>query len=279
MPNPKSSNDAVNVGTPPEDAIVLANSAKPPPGTGEILGGVVSSPASPTFFSVEFRLNAGSVTRPGTFVGIEAHPAQGGTSLVLARVNDVHEVNPHEDALSSTLRNVLPFGTKYASEGHSTVIYRIASAEPLEEAILDDDGHIVTVRAVETLPRAGAYVVEAGAELTAKALGLEQDPNAGLWVGASAGDPNVQIVLSKNIIQRHIFIGGGIGSGKSYTRGVVAEELQAFGICQVNIDVNSEMVDATAELGGMNFIPGKGFTIPLSALSPGDVTAAVPSIN
>src|SRR6266481_5883192 len=231
MPNPKSSNDSVNVGTPPEDAIVLANSAKPPPGTGEILGGVVSSPASPTFFSVEFRLN------------------------------------------------VLPFGTKYASEGHSTVIYRIASAEPREEAILDDDGHIVTVRAVETLPRAGAYVVEAGAELTAKALGLEQDPNAGLWVGASAGDPNVQIVLSKNIIQRHIFIGGGIGSGKSYTRGVVAEELQAFGICQVNIDVNSEMVDATAELGGMNFIPGKGFTIPLSALSPGDVTAAVPSIN
>jgi uncharacterized protein DUF87 len=98
-------------------------------------------------------------------------------------------------------------------------------------------------------------------------------------VGASVADPNVQTVLSKSIMQRHVFIGGGIGSGKSYTRDVLAEELQAFGICQVNIDVNNAMVDATPELGGVNFIPGDGFTIPLSALSPGDVTAAVPSIN
>ena len=64
---------------------------------------------------------------------------------MLARVNDVHEVNPHEDALSSTLRNVLPFGTKYAGEGHSTVIYRVVECEPLE-VILDDEDKILEIR-------------------------------------------------------------------------------------------------------------------------------------
>ena len=61
----------------------------------------------------------------------------------------------------------------------------------------------------------------------------------------------------------------------------MAEELHAWGVPQVNIDVNGEMIEATDELGGMNLVPGKkgGFTIPVSALSSEDVLEAVPSIN
>lgn len=81
------------------------------------------------------------------------------------------------------------------------------------------------------------------------------------------------------MIQRHIFIGGGIGSGKSYTRGVLAEELNALGVPQVNIDVNGELVEATKELGGRNLIPGEDFKLPLSALVADDVINAVPSLN
>jgi hypothetical protein len=47
----------------------------------------------------------------------------------------------------------------------------------------------------------------------------------------------------------------------------------------VNVDVNGEMVAAAKELGGVNLIPGKGFALPVSALSPQDVLEAVPSIN
>ncbi len=243
------------------------------------LGAVVSTDRSPSFFLFEFRLDPEAVTSPGRFVAVQADRPDGRSSLVLARVNDVHEINPHEDALSSTVRQVLPFDTTYAPEGHSTVIYRIAEAEPLEEAILDDSGLVREVQSVETLPRAGASVFAAGAELTIAALGLVEDPAQGLDVGTAHGAPDIPIVLSKDVVQRHMFIGGGIGSGKSYTRGVLLEELHAWGVPQVNIDVNGEMIAATAELGGRSVVPGDGFTIPLSALSPSDVIEAVPSIN
>ena len=263
-----------------DSAIIVDREVVPPPGTGPILGNVISTERSPSFFAIEFRLNAEKTTRPGKFVAVEARTADGRDALVLARVNDAHEINPHEDALSSTLRNVLPIGTKYAAEGHSTVIYRVCDAEPLEEALLDENGAIVEIRSVETLPRAGAAVFEAGVDLTVRALGLERDPDQGFHVGSAYGDPTTPVVLNRGVIQRHIFIGGGIGSGKSYTRGVLAEELQAWGVPQVNIDVNGEMIEATTELCGENLVPGKsGFTIPLSALSASDVLEAVPSIN
>ena len=245
------------------------------------LGQMISDERSPTFFDIRFRLDAERVTGPGRFVAIDGRSEEGVEVLIIARVEDVHEVNPHEDPLSSTLRKVLPFGTTYAHEGASTVIYRLARAEPLEEAVLGQDrGTVSEIRAVTTMPRAGANVYDAGSELTVAALGLEPEPDAGLDVGTVYGADEIPVVPAKGVIQRHIFIGGGIGSGKSYTRGVLAEELHAWGVPQVNIDVNGEMTEATEELGGRNLIPGRdGFTLPLSALSSADVIDAVPSIN
>jgi uncharacterized protein len=244
------------------------------------VGQVISDDASPSFFKLRFRVDAERSTGPGRFVAVDGESEQNERVLTLARVDDVHEVNPHEDPLSSTLREVLPFGTTYATEGSSTVIYRLATAEPLEEALLDADGEVIAIRAATTMPRAGARVYEAGPDLTVAALGLETDPANGLDMGTIYGTDDIEVVVKKNVIQRHIFIGGGIGSGKSYTRGVLAEELQSWGVPQVNIDVNGEMVEATEEFGGRNLVPGEeGFTLPLSALSSADVVDAVPSIN
>jgi DNA helicase HerA-like ATPase len=244
------------------------------------LGTVISDDASPSFFALRFRLDAQRTTGPGRFVAVEAASERDEELLILGRVEDVHEVNPHEDPLSSTLREVLPFGTTYAGEGASTVIYRLATAEPLEEAVLDDKGRVIQIRSVTAMARAGARVYDAGPDLTVAALGLETDPDDGLDIGGIYGAEEIPVVPAKGIIQRHIFIGGGIGSGKSYTRGVLAEELHRWGVPQVNIDVNGEMIEATAELGGRNLVPGEaGFTLPLSALSSADVIDAVPSIN
>lgn len=244
------------------------------------LGQVISTGSSPSFAGVDVRLDPGQFTNPGRYLAAVARATDGTDVLILCRVNDVHEVNPHEDASSSNLRTVLPFGTNYAEEGSSTVIWRVATTEPIEEAVLDSDGNLRSIRAVETLARAGADVYEAPPDLTIQALGLLDDPNAGLDLGHLRGQGGAPAVLRKEVLQRHVFIGGGIGSGKSYTRGVLAEELQAWGVPQVNIDVNGEMIDATRELGGLNVEPGKdGFTIPLSALSSADVLDAVPSIN
>ncbi len=252
-------------------------------GTGHGLrqvGQVISDDTSPSFTAVRFRVNPGCFTGPGRFVAIETRDDRGEDLLVLARVQNVHEVNPHEDAQSSTLRDVLSnFGTTYATEGASTVIFRIADAEPLQEATLDATGRVESVRAITSMPLSSARVFEAGPDLTVQALGLEPDPDDGLDMGHVQGAPDVPVSLAKTVVQRHIFIGGGIGSGKSYTRGVIAEELCGWGVPQVNIDVNGEMRDATTELGGMNVVPGAGFTLPLSALSPSDVLDAVPAIS
>ncbi|HEX7245095.1 MAG TPA: ATP-binding protein [Solirubrobacterales bacterium] len=261
-------------------AIGAEASDEPGPGGRQPIGKVISDDASPSFFDVRFRLNPGRRSAPGRFVAIEAEAEDGRDVLLLARVEDLHEINPHEDAASSTLREVLPFGTSYAPEGASTVIYRVAEAEPLEEAVLDEDGEVVAIRAIATMPLAGSLVYEAGADLTVAALGLRGDPDEGLNMGVVYGSADVPVVPAKEVVQRHIFIGGGIGSGKSYTRGVLAEELHAWGVPQVNIDVNGEMRQATEELEGRNLTPGEeGFTLPLSALSPADVVDAVPSIN
>lgn len=247
-------------------------------GRGAFLGQLVSDGETPNLFLQRFRLKPGHHTHAGRMVAVKAVDASDRDIIILARVNNVREQNPHEDAQSSTVREVLPFGSAYPPEGVSTVIWRIAEIEPLEEAVLHGNA-VADVKHVETLPPAGSPVFEADSDLVQKALGLEPDPGKGLEIGSLYGDPRTSIVLSRGAVQRGMLIVGGIGSGKSYTRGVLAEELWSHGVPQVNLDINGEMREAAQQLGGVNLTPGRGFTLPVSALSPADVLEAVPSIN
>jgi hypothetical protein len=144
-PNPHSDDDR-----PPEDPAEVSTigsnvEEELGPGGRQPIGRVISDDASPSFFDVRFRLSPGRRSAPGRFVAIDAQAEDGRDVLLLARVEDLHEINPHEDAASSTLREVLPFGTSYAPEGASTVIYRVAEAEPLEEAVLNERGEVVAI--------------------------------------------------------------------------------------------------------------------------------------
>lgn len=252
--------------------------------TAEI-GKVVSVPGggSPSFFEIHVRLShAAASPRPGSWLSVDATEPAGEPRRVLCRVTNAWEHNPHEDAQGSVVGEVLPFDTVYAPEGQSTVIYRVAEAEPMEEAVLDENGEIAEITEVKTLPRAGASVFTADGDIVTAALGLEDDPDGGMVVGAlrGSGDPPAPAILRRNVVQRHVFIGGGIGSGKSYTRGVIAEELHMLGVPQINVDVNGEMIEATTQLGGVNLVPGEdGFTLPISALTPDDVIDAIPGLR
>jgi DNA helicase HerA-like ATPase len=158
----------------------------------------------------------------------------------------------------------------------------------MEEVLLNQDGTIAIVNGkpaiydVSTLPRAGTFVYEANQGIIIAALGLEDNGDEGIVIGTlrGSGNPPTPAIIKRSAVQRHIFIGGGIGAGKSYTRGVLAEELHLLGVPQINIDVNGELVEATNQLGGINLRPGKdGFTLPLSALTAQDVTNAIPAVN
>lgn len=242
------------------------------------LGFVVSDDRSPSFEELRFRLVPGAAVTPGQFVAVVAESATG-ASLVVARVLDVHEVNPHEDAASSTIRQVLPFGGEYAREGQSTVIYRVARSEPVEEVPIDRGGRCGRPHEVTTLPLAGSEVLPAGPDVVSAALGFDPDPESGLCIGHLHSDRGIPIVLTPTAIQRHMLVVGGIGSGKSHTRGVLGEELHAFGVPQVNLDVNGEMVEAAVEMGGVNVTPGDGFTLPLNALTREDLLEAVAGVQ
>ncbi|MBQ0994904.1 ATP-binding protein, partial [Micromonospora sp. H61] len=249
------------------------------PGMDDLLGTVISDDKSPTFDEIRFRLGPQAAVSPGDFVSIEGRDRDGDLDAwVLGRVLDVHEVNPHEDPQSATVREVLPFASEYATEGESTVIYRIARCELVEE--LPIAGHrLGEPTEIRTLPRAGDAVRRPSTEMVTAAMGFPASPDDGLHMGTLHSDSSVAVTLQPDAVQRHVLIVGGIGSGKSYTRGVLGEELHRFGVPQVNIDVNGEMVTAAKQFGGVNLVPGDGFTLPLGTLTREDLLEAVAGIN
>ena len=153
---------------------------------GEVLGTIVSDDGSPTFEEIRFRLGPSMTVSPGEFVAAEGRDRDGSlVSWVLCRVLDVHEVNPHEDPQSATVRDVLPFPSTYAGEGESTVIYRLVRCEPVEELPVTDGG-IGGPAEVRTLPRAGDRVRRPRPGMITAAMGFPPDPDQGLHVGPPA---------------------------------------------------------------------------------------------
>lgn len=261
------------------DAVVHGEVLAGEAGLDEVLGTVISDDRSPTFEEARFRLAAHVTVSPGEFVAIEGRDREGHLiSWVLGRVLDVHEVNPHEDPQSATVRDVLPFESTYAAEGESTVIYRVVRCEPVEE--LPAVGHgIGDPTEIRTLPRAGDAVRRPRTDMVTTAMGFPPDPNDGLHMGSLHSDKSIPVTVDPGAVQRHVLIVGGIGSGKSYTRGVLGEELHRLGVPQVNIDVNGEMIDAAKQLGGVNVRPGHGFTLPVSALTREDLIEAITGVQ
>jgi hypothetical protein len=272
------------VPTSPQEEHADDNSA-PVQNEPQKIGTIICLPdkASPSFLQMHARLTASvDSLRPGTWVGIAAVDPTNTPRYILGRIVNTWEHNPHEDPQGSLVGEVLPFQTVYAQEGESTVIYRLSEIEPMEEAVLGAEWNILDMVEVSTLPRAGAPVFIANEQLVTAALGLSDTSDEGLEMGTLRGvsDPPIRAMLKRSAIQRHIFICGGIGAGKSHTRGVLAEELQALGVPQINVDVNGELIEATEELGGRNLRAGEnGFTLPLSSLTADDVLDAIPGLN
>lgn len=122
-----------------------------------IIGRVICEGASPNTARVQFRILPERHTAVGRIVGIRSRRSTGEPILTLVRVEQIREHNPHEDAQSSTIADVIPFETRYAREGRSTVIYRAADGELLEEAVLNQDGSLNRIESVETLPLSGIH--------------------------------------------------------------------------------------------------------------------------
>jgi DNA helicase HerA-like ATPase len=233
------------------------------------IGTVVSDSECPTFERVRVKLKAGCDLKPGALVKIPTDRTDGG--LLIGRVQGAHEWNPNEQPDAVGVRDTLNIPRNYPREEDSTTIYRVAEVELIEELIEGE------TRAPETLPNAGADVFAADVEEIVHSLGLAEPGSPCLMIGHTATGTKTEIRLKREIIQRHLFICGTTGSGKSYSMGVVAEELVDQGLPIVFIDTQDEYSAIVEKLGGQVLTPGKDFTLRISSLTEQEVLDLVPT--
>jgi DNA helicase HerA-like ATPase len=200
------------------------------------IGTVVSDADTPTFELVRIKLKAGKDVRPNTLVRIAVDRMEPVT--LIGRIRSAYEHNPNEAAEAIHLRDTMELEPSYPKEETSTTIFRVIEAELVEE-LYDDNGKTRTT-SPQTLPQSGADVFLACDAEAVATLGLASEPNEGLYIGDTITGIPTKIILRREAIQRHFFIGGTTGSSKSYAMGVLAEELQKHDLPIVFIDTQDE---------------------------------------
>jgi DNA helicase HerA-like ATPase len=256
----------------------------------EIIGTVISDQDTPTFETVRIKLKAGKDVKPGTLLSIPV--TRNEQTTLIARVRSAYENNPNERAEDINVRDTLGIGANYPNEEDSTTIYRAADADLIEEILEVEDkvnGNTgdprgsgkptkrKILRSPQNLPNSGAPVYEASPREITDAIGLADDPQAGLHIGDTVSGSPSKVVLNREIVQRHLFVCGTTGSGKSYAMGVIAEEVTKHKLPIVFLDTQDEYAALVEKLGGKVVTPGKGFTIRISSLTDRELVDLVPT--
>lgn len=242
------------------------------------IGTVISDEETPSFERVRVKLRAGRDLKPGALIRLEKSERRDG-GLLIGRVSSAREWNPNETAANATVRDTLRIPQNYPGEEDSTVMYRVAEAELIEEIVevRTQGKDEIKTRAPETLPKSGEPAYFANEGEIALSLGLSEDGREkSIFLGYTVGGVETPIHLKREAIQRHFFIGGTTGSGKSYAMGVLAEELAAQGLPLVFIDTQDEYFALAKALGGRVVVPGEDFTIPPSALTESELMDILP---
>ncbi|WAS06643.1 ATP-binding protein [Gloeomargaritales cyanobacterium VI4D9] len=246
-----------------------------------VVGTVISDQETPTFETVRIKLKAGQDLKPGTLVRVPVMRNE--QTILIGRIRSAYECNPNERVESVGVRDALKIPKMHPTEEHSTRIFRLAEADLIEEIfnrefVENGEKKIKTeTRAPQNLPNSGADVFIADVNEIVQTLGLEQDENQGLFIGETTSGTISKIILKRQSIQRHFFICGTTGSGKSYAMGVITEELvQKHKLPVVFIDTQDEYSELVKKLGGVVVEPGKDFSIRISSLTESELLDLLP---
>jgi hypothetical protein len=103
---------------------------------------------------------------------------------------------------------------------------------------------------------------------------IDSDPDA-------SDKPEVRnnVLLKPQFIQRHLFVGGTTGSGKSYATGILLEEVNKFNLPIVILDSQNEYTALAEGLEGRVLKPGEDYTVRLSSLTETEVLELVPTLR
>jgi DNA helicase HerA-like ATPase len=203
--------------------------------------------------------------------------------LTVLQVEDCVERNPNEEPDLATARRRLGLGDSYSTEEFSTRIHRLALCRCIEELTVEEGPERVSLkeaRAPEALARAGDAVVLLPEDFVAAVLGSLPDQSDGIHVGDLYGPQSPPIALKPVAAQLHIGVFGNPGRGKSYLAGNIVEELHAWGVPCLIVDVNGEMTAAVRELGGSSItLPNPdAFGLSLSLITPRELVSIAPNV-
>jgi len=233
------------------------------------IGTVISDNETPSFETVRIKLKAKQDVKPGAIVRIPVSRSE--KTILIGRIQSGYENNPYQSAVNVNISDHVGGRQVHPKEEYSTDIFRVVEAELIEEITGTE------IRAPQNLPNAGAEVFIADSNETVRVLGMETEPSKGLHIGETVSGTKTEIILKREAIQRHFFIGGTTGSGKSYAMGVIAEELIKHKLPIIFIDTQNEYSQLVTKLKGTVKRPGYDFTIRISSLSESELLNLLPA--
>ncbi|GJQ22178.1 MAG: hypothetical protein HBSIN02_25330 [Bacteroidia bacterium] len=246
------------------------------------IGSVIADESSPSFDTFRFKANANEYVYPGTLVGAFVEQSK----FLIGRISASLEINPHESAGRAKVREAMGIPADYPQEELSTNIYRVYEADIIEEGIIQGEDQL-EITEPSDMAKAGSQVFIPSEDVVARAMGFEQDLETSLCLGrtrvaadTSDGQPQPNNVLLKpSVIQRHIFVGGTTGSGKSFATGIILEEINKLHLPIIILDSQNEYIQLTEGLGGRVLRPGRDYTVRISSLIESEVLDLVPTLR
>lgn len=243
-----------------------------------VIGTVISDETSPSFEIFRFKAKHGKYVTPGSLLATTVSK----DIFLVGRVTSSHEYNPHETPSKVTVRDTMELSPDYPGEDLSLTIHRRYQVEVISEVRRAGEQNL-GIYPPEKMPRSGSDVFVPPQKVIMDVMGLEIDPKKSLNMGTVAvslvGEENIPVNIKRNVIQRHVFIGGTTGGGKSYAAKVLAEEIHKQRIPIIFFDTQYEFVPLTEALGGKVLRPGDNYKVKLSSLSEVELLDLIPTLR
>ncbi|MHA1506250.1 MAG: ATP-binding protein [Candidatus Asgardarchaeia archaeon] len=227
---------------------------------GNEIGVIISDALGPTHLKFNFQLRDDVEVKVGEFVEVPI-----GTKIILGRIVKVHSVNEmfkDPEFIRDHIDRKIPLFARYPVNMSR---WRAATTQII--GVIEED----RINPPEYAPEPGDLVYRASTELLKSLLNLDE---SGIYLGKMYGNFNLKVTLNtEKVMKHHIAVIGATGSGKSYTVGVIIEELLEKGYPVVVIDPHGEYYGFEEpndkELGNWDVEP-KGYeTIKYSVFKDG----------
>lgn len=191
------------------------------------IGIIISREGPPTHLKFTFQIAEDKDIKVGEYVEVPA-----GKYVIIGRITEVKAFNQffkNPEFVRDHLLKQLPVTARFPVN-----IGRWRAAEVRIVGMFEEE----KIHPPNIAPEPGERVYKADKNILTKLMGLKED---GAFIGTMYGNPEIKVKLDiEKLVRLHIAILGATGTGKSYTVGVLIEELLEHNFPVVVIDPHGE---------------------------------------